>query len=96
MARQGSLGGMRRVSFFGWLLVVLHATARQSSTAQSQSKVVSGSRPSVRLYLFVRDQPEMLEDWVRFHAHVFSAANIVIVDHQTTDPLAKQVLAPGL
>ena len=55
--------------------------------------MVSGSQPSVRLYLFVRDQPELLEDWLRFHAHVFSAANIVIVDHQTTDPLAKQVLA---
>ena len=84
---------MNRVKLLGALFVICQVPTT-ALLATHRHAPTTGSRPvpRVHLYLFVKDQAELLGDWIRFHTHVFSAANLHIVDHQTTDGVARRFL----
>jgi hypothetical protein len=46
------------------------------------------SSPRVRVYLFNKDSPELLQDWVTHHSSIFGPQNVHILDHSSTDPAA--------
>ena len=51
--------------------------------------------PVVRLFLFVRDDGMQLADWLAYHAGVVGPTRIHIIDHQSKESRAKEVLAKG-
>lgn len=50
------------------------------------------SAPRVRIFLFNKDSPELLHDWLMHHTSVFGADNIHVLDHSSTDPIAVAAL----
>ena len=49
--------------------------------------------PVVRLFLFVRDDGMQLADWLAYHAGVVGPTRIHIIDHQSKESRAREVLA---
>ena len=49
--------------------------------------------PVVRLFLFVRDDGMQLADWIAYHASVVGPTRLHIIDHQSKESRAREVLA---
>jgi hypothetical protein len=45
------------------------------------------SSPRVRVFLFNKDNPGLLRDWVIHHTSLFGNENVHILDHSSTDPV---------
>ena len=48
--------------------------------------------PRIRVFLFNKDSPELLHDWVMHHSSIFGPENVHILDHSSTDPMALATL----
>ena len=45
-----------------------------------------GGKALVKVFAFHKDEAFLLGDWLYYHASVFGAENVVVVDHQSSDP----------
>jgi hypothetical protein len=50
----------------------------------------------VRLFLFHKDEIDILEDWLSYHCHIFEKDRIHIVDHQSQEPCLKLIKDYGV
>jgi hypothetical protein len=41
--------------------------------------------PSVKLFLFHHEEPELLTDWLQYHAYIFGLKNLHVLDHHSAD-----------
>ncbi len=39
----------------------------------------------IKLFTFIKDEIEVIEDWLRYHSHLFGSNNITVIDHMSTD-----------
>ena len=39
----------------------------------------------IRLFAFIKDEIEIIEDWLRYHSDLFGADHITVLDHMSTD-----------
>lgn len=39
----------------------------------------------IKLFAFIKDEIDVIEDWLRYHCDLFGASNIIVIDHQSTD-----------
>ncbi len=46
----------------------------------------------LRLFLLQRDEKAFLSDWVAYHASIFGACSITVIDHKSTNPVVLDVL----
>jgi hypothetical protein len=47
----------------------------------------------IALILFIKDEVELLEAWLHYHAHLFGPASLFIYDNGSTDPLTLDILS---
>jgi hypothetical protein len=61
------------------------------------SAVAAGELPStnslVQLFLFQKDEEELLADWLQYHAYLFGIENLHVIDHQSTNKNICRLLA---
>jgi len=53
--------------------------------ALSGGNATSGEDASLRVkaFLFQKDEDEVLSDWLQYYSHMFGAANLVVIDHES-------------
>lgn len=66
-------------------------SALQAGNYSLESRNVS--RPAVQVFLFQKDETELLADWLQYHSHLFGIKNINVVDHNSTDVQICRLLA---
>lgn len=42
-----------------------------------------GSEPKVKVFLFQKDEDEVLSDWLQYYSYLFGAQNLVVIDHHS-------------
>lgn len=39
----------------------------------------------IKIFAFIKDETEIIEDWLRYHSDLFGANNITVIDHMSSD-----------
>ena len=74
-------------------LLLFTALAHLSSQGSaSGDRFSTPAPPLVSVFLFVRDQPQLLGDWMLHAMRVFSPPNVYVIDNNSTDAAARRIL----
>ena len=60
----------------------------QSSDSGSDSGAVLDNPHEFKIFTFHRDEDELLQDWVKYHARIVGKGNLYILDNNSTSPTA--------
>lgn len=72
------------------MCIVTHCSCNPSSSPHTTA--TSGSSSLAKVFTFHKDEATLLADWLAYHSHIFGPENIVLIDHESTDPTVLETL----
>lgn len=88
--------GCDLLRYYGWAVQQIGKLGRnydEPCQALSGGGHISQHKYGVKLFVFQRDEIELLSDWLQYHSHLFGLENIHIIDHSSSDPQICKLLA---
>jgi hypothetical protein len=57
------------------------------------SLTTTAMRKDIQIFLFQKDEKEVLPDWLQYHSFLFGVSNIHVIDHNSTNDMVCKTLA---
>ena len=74
------------------LIVIIACILQRPYVLGAESNTVLDNPHEFKIFTFHRDEDELLQDWVKYHARIVGRSNIYILDNNSSSPTALREL----